>query len=187
MFDDALDSVRNGEVVGIPTDTVYGLAIDPLNPDAVRALFDLKGRPDSKPFGILLATVEDAEIFGDLDGVAGQLARRFWPGALTLVVTPRVILSNWVGDTQLRTIGIRVPDHDVAREFLTIAGPLAVTSANRSGQPEVMDDLEARLIFDDEVASYIPGRAPGGMASTVVDATGARPIVIRQGAVDISA
>ena len=187
MFDDALDSVRNGEVVGIPTDTVYGLAIDPTNPDAVSALFDLKGRPDSKPLGLLLGNVDDAENFGDLDGVAGHLARRFWPGALTLVVTPRVVLSDWVGDTQVRTVGIRVPDHDVAREFLNLTGPLAVTSANRSGQPEVMDDVEARLIFGDEVAAYIPGRAPGGMASTVVDATGARPIVIRQGAVDISA
>jgi tRNA threonylcarbamoyl adenosine modification protein (Sua5/YciO/YrdC/YwlC family) len=185
MFDDALDSVRNGEVVGLPTDTVYGLAIDPLNRDAVSALYDLKGRPDSKPLGILLASVDDAEMFGDLDGVAGYLARRFWPGALTLVVTPRVILSDWVGDTQLRTIGIRVPGHDVARDFLTVAGPLAVTSANLSGQPEVMDDVEARSIFGNRVSAYIPGRAPGGMASTVVDATGARPIVIREGAVDI--
>lgn len=187
MYEEALEAIRNGGIVGIPTDTVYGLAIDPLNDDAVRSLFELKGRPEGKPVGILVGTVEDAETFGEFDGVAGSLARRFWPGALTLVVAPRVVLSNWVGDAQLRTVGIRVPDHEETREFLRLAGPLAVTSANLSGQSETMDDSEARAIFGSQVAAYLPGRSPGGTASTVVDATGSRPIVIRQGAVDISA
>jgi L-threonylcarbamoyladenylate synthase len=184
-FRDAVDAIEDGQVVGLPTDTVYGLAIDPLNDGAVALLFDLKGRPEGKPLGVLAANLDDAAMIGDLDGVAGELARKHWPGGLTLVVTPNVILSGWVGNTQLRNVGIRVPDHPTAREFLTITGPLAVTSANRSGQPEAMDHEEAEAIFGNEVAAYIRGSAPGGVASTVVDATGYPPTVIRQGAVDI--
>lgn len=185
MFDAAVGAIRDGKIVGLPTDTVYGLGIDPLNQDAMGNLFDAKGRPENKPIGLLVASVADARTIADLDGYPGQLGERFWPGGLTLVVPPRVILSDWLGDRQRRTIGIRVPDHPMSLEFLTMTGPLAVTSANRSGQAEVMDDVEAKSIFGDEVAEYLPGRSPGGNPSTVVDATGWRPIVIRQGAVDI--
>jgi L-threonylcarbamoyladenylate synthase len=185
MLDPALEAIERGEIVGLPTDTVYGLAIDPLNDDAVAALFELKGRPAGKPIGLLAASAEDAAMIGDLDGAPGVLASRFWPGGLTLVVTPKVILSGWVGDAQLRTVGIRVPDHAIAREFLSITGPLAVTSANRSGGPETMDNFEAEAIFGSEVSVYLEGRAEGGVASTVVDATGYPPVVIRHGAVDI--
>jgi L-threonylcarbamoyladenylate synthase len=185
MFRDAVEAIEEGQVVGLPTDTVYGLAIDPLNDEAVALLFNLKGRPEGKPIGILAANVDHAAMIGDLDGVAGELARKHWPGGLTLVVTPNVILSGWVGNTQLRTVGIRVPDHEIAQQFLTITGPLAVTSANLSGQPEAMDHEQAEAIFGNDVAAYIQGNAPGGVASTVVDATGYPPTVLRQGAVEI--
>jgi tRNA A37 threonylcarbamoyladenosine synthetase subunit TsaC/SUA5/YrdC len=98
-------------------------------------------------------------------------------------VTPRVILANWVGDRQRSTVGIRVPDHPIALELLEGSGPLAVTSANRSGGAEAKDDVEARSVFGSEVAIYLPGVAPGGEASTVVDATGARLAVLREGPV----
>jgi tRNA threonylcarbamoyl adenosine modification protein (Sua5/YciO/YrdC/YwlC family) len=182
-IDAAVEAVRAGEVVGLPTDTVYGVGVDPLNESAVTRLFDLKGRPEHKPVGLLVASLAQAKMIGEIEGLAEQLAFTHWPGALTLVVTPRVILANWVGDSQRRTVGIRVPDHPVALQLLEACGPLAVTSANRSGGAEARDDSEARATFGDEVAVYLPGSAPGGEASTVVDATGARLVVLREGPV----
>lgn len=186
MFEQAEEAIADGRIVGLPTDTVYGLAVNPLDDVAVAALFNAKGRPEQKPIGILAASLEDAGMIGDLDGAAGDLARRYWPGGLTLIVTPRVIMSGWVGRGQLQTVGIRVPDHRIARDFLILTGPLAVTSANRSGEPEAMDHLEAESIFGIEVEVYLHGRAPGGVASTVVDATGYPPRILRHGAIDLS-
>ncbi|MGD2042511.1 MAG: L-threonylcarbamoyladenylate synthase [Acidimicrobiia bacterium] len=185
MISDAVAAIRAGEVVGLPTDTVYGIGVDPLNEEAVARLFELKGRPEHKPVGLLVATVDQAREIGEIHETVAELASHHWPGALTLVVTPRVVLADWVGDRQLRTVGIRVPDHSVARALLEETGPLAVTSANESGGAEAMSDREAREIFGDRVAVYLEGVAPGGEASTVVDATGAELSVIRQGPVHI--
>jgi tRNA threonylcarbamoyl adenosine modification protein (Sua5/YciO/YrdC/YwlC family) len=177
----AVEAVRAGEVVGLPTDTVYGIGVDPLNESAVSHLFDLKGRPEHRPIGLLVATIDQARQVGEIEGRAEALALAHWPGALTLVVTPLVILANWVGDAQRSTVGVRVPDHQVALELLEACGPLAVSSANRSGGPEAKDEVEARATFGDDVAVYLPGTTPGGEASTVVDATGARLVVLREG------
>jgi tRNA threonylcarbamoyl adenosine modification protein (Sua5/YciO/YrdC/YwlC family) len=182
-IDAAVEAIRAGAVVGLPTDTVYGIGVDPLNESAVALLFELKGRPEHKPVGLLVASVEQARMMGEIEGQAEQLANTYWPGALTLVVTPLVILANWVGDAQRSTVGIRVPDHPVALELLEACGPLAVTSANHSGGAEAHDDIEARSTFGDKVAVYLPGVAPGGEASTVVDATGARLTLLREGPV----
>ena len=184
-IESAVEAVRAGKIVGIPTDTVYGIGVDPLNETAVARLFDLKGRPENKPLGLLVANIAQAKMVGEIAGRAEELAIAHWPGALTLVVTPRVILGDWVGDAQRRTVGVRVPDHPVALELLEACGPLAVTSANRSGGVEARDDSEARSTFGDEIAVYLPGAAPGGEASTVVDATGAAPVVLRQGPVRV--
>lgn len=185
MIDVAVAAILDGGVVGLPTDTVYGIGADPFNPDAVTRLFDLKGRPDHKPVGLLVATLEQADQVAEIHGASRSLATQHWPGALTLVVTPKVVLADWVGDRQRRTIGIRVPDHVVAQELLARSGPLAVTSANESGGSETMDDREARSVFGDRVDCYLEGRAPGGDASTVVDATGTNLAVLRQGPVHI--
>lgn len=183
MISEAVVAIRAGEVVGVPTDTVYGIGVDPLNGEAVARLFELKGRPEHKPVGLLVATVDQAREVGEIHDAVADLARQHWPGALTLVVRPKVVLADWVGDRQLRTVGIRVPDHPVARALLAETGPLAVTSANESGGVEAMSDREAREIFGDSVAIYLEGIAPGGEASTVVDATGAEITVIRHGPV----
>lgn len=185
MIARAVEALRNGEVVGLPTDTVYGIGADPFDVDAIARLFELKDRPDHKPVGLLVATVEQAQEIGEIHDAAAELARRHWPGALTLVVTPKVVLADWVGDQVLSTVGIRVPDHPVAVELLTATGPLAVTSANRSGGAETMSDTEARAALGDGVSVYVPGVAPGGKASTVVDATGVELTVIREGPVEI--
>lgn len=185
MIDEALAAILDGQVVGMPTDTVYGVGVDPFNLDAVERLFELKGRPEHKPVGVLVATIDQAREIGEITERAAELAERHWPGALTLIVTPKVVLSDWVGDKQRRTVGIRVPDHPVARDLLKVSGPLAVTSANRSGGQETMSNREARNVFGDEVAVYLEGRAPGGQASTVVDATGPDLAVLREGPVRI--
>lgn len=185
MIDEALAAILDGQVVGMPTDTVYGVGVDPFNLDAVERLFELKGRPEHKPVGVLVATIDQAREIGEITEIAAELAERHWPGALTLIVTPKVVLSDWVGDKQRRTVGIRVPDYPVARDLLKVSGPLAVTSANRSGGQETMSDREARNVFGDEVAVYLEGRAPGGQASTVVDATGPDLAVLREGPVRI--
>lgn len=184
-MEEALSAILDGQIVGLPTDTVYGVGVDPFNIDAVERLFELKGRPSHKPVGVLVATIEQAAEVGEIPESVQALAERHWPGALTLIVTPKVVLSDWVGDRQRRTVGIRVPDHPVARELLGLAGPLAVTSANESGGEETMNDRQARDVFGDRVAVYLAGEAPGGEASTVVDATGAELTVLRQGPVRI--
>lgn len=186
MIEEAISTVLNGGIVGIPTDTVYGIGADPFNEGAVNRLFEIKGRPHEKPVGVLVASVEQASEIGALSEYITDLVRRHWPGALTVVVNPRVILSDWVGDQQLRTVGLRVPDHPLALELLRSTGPLAVTSANRSGGLETMNDREARDIFGAEVDVYLEGFAPGGEASTVVDATGVELLVIRQGPIQLA-
>lgn len=185
MISEAVEAIRSGEVVGLPTDTVYGIGVDPLNADAVEKLFVIKGRPEHKPIGLLVATLEQARTIGEITERALELARRHWPGALTLVVPPKVVLARWVGDAQAQSVGIRIPDHPTALELLTATGPLAVTSANRSGGRELMDDVAAQAEFADEVAVYVEGVSPGGEASTVVDATTAQLSVLRPGPVTV--
>ncbi|CAN5895826.1 L-threonylcarbamoyladenylate synthase [soil metagenome] len=181
----AAAAIANGLVVGVPTDTVYGLAVDPWNEDSVEALFTMKGRPRDKPVGLLAANLGEVMEIAHL-GPALSLAERHWPGALSVVVRPRVVIPDWVGDRALGTVAVRVPDHDVLRELLARTGPLAVTSANRSGEPEAADDVEARQVFGSSVAVYVPGRGRGGVASTVVDATGGILTTIRPGPVSPS-
>jgi tRNA threonylcarbamoyl adenosine modification protein (Sua5/YciO/YrdC/YwlC family) len=185
MIERAVGSINAGEVVGLPTDTVYGLGVDPLNRAAFAKLYELKGRPDHRPVGLLVASIEQAREIGVFDRVGEDLMKTHWPGPLTLVVAPKVILADWVGDTQTRTVGLRVPDLEVTIELLSETGPLAVTSANLSGGPETMGDAEARALFGDRVAFYVEGKAPGGVSSTVVDLTGFRPVVVREGPVHI--
>ncbi len=181
----AVEVVREGGVVGLPTDTVYGIGVDPNDDGAVNRLYVLKGRPEGRPVGVLVASLEQAAVVGVIEDEAADLADRFWPGALTLVVRPRMVLAEWVGDRQADTVGVRMPDHPVALALLGETGPLAVTSANRSGEPETLDDVSAREVFGDAVY-YLQGTSPGGQASTVVDVTGPRPVVIRHGPITIT-
>jgi tRNA threonylcarbamoyl adenosine modification protein (Sua5/YciO/YrdC/YwlC family) len=150
---------------------------------AVTRLFELKGRPDHKPIGLLVGSMEQAEVIGEISGVAADLAAAHWPGALTLVVIPKVILADWVGDAQRQTVGLRVPDHPVTLELLARVGPLAVTSANVSGGAESLSPDQARAVFGNRVSVYVEGRSPGGESSTVVDVTGSEIVVLRQGPV----
>lgn len=176
-------SLQKGAVVGLPTDTVYGLGADPFSEKAVALLFALKGRPAVKPIPLLAASVEHAARLGVIEGAALAAARAHWPGALTLVV-PRVAgLPDWIGDPARNSVGIRIPDHAAALALLAAAGPLAVTSANRSGEAPAADDAAARAMFGTRVAAYLPGAGSNAVPSTVVDFSGAAPRVLRSGPV----
>ena len=168
----AVAAVASGKIVGVPTDTVYGLAVDPLDPDAVSSLYEAKR----------LASIRDLVV---LSPPAMELAGTHWPGALTLVLDTVKRLPDWVGDPDRGTVGVRMPSGDVVLSLLEATGPLAVTSANRSGAPPALDDEEAERIFGDLVAVYLPGRCPGGSASTVVDVTGPEPVILRPGPIDL--
>lgn len=170
----AAELLRAGKVVAFPTDTVYGLAA--ATDDAVRRIYELKGRAEAKPLVLMAA---DPEAFGDrvrVSPAALRYMRRFWPGPLTLVLPS--------GQT---TVGVRVPDHPLALELLRAAGPLWTTSANRSGHPDASTAAEVAIELPDVDAVLDGGRAPGGTPSTVVDLTGPRPRVLREGAIPASA
>lgn len=184
QIDEAVAAIRRGEIVGVPTDTVYGLAVDPLQVGAVQALFDLKGRPRSKPIGLLSDSLEHFQALVDVTAVVEDLVAGHWPGPLTLVARSLVPLPDWVGDHERHTVAIRVPDHALARELFSLTGPLAVTSANRSEHKPAISAEEARAFFGDAVAFYLPGRCPGGTSSTVVDVTVDPPMVLREGPVE---
>lgn len=182
---EAAGLIGAGQVVGIPTDTVYGLAVDPSNPEAIESLYAIKGRSSDKPIGLLAADRKSVAFLVVMSDWAGALAEKHWPGPLTLVCPALADLPARIGDPIRRTVGVRVPAHPAALELLKITGPLAVTSANLSGGPECASHDAAYLAFGDAVAGYVAGSAPIGAASTVVDATGVEPLVLRPGPVTV--
>lgn len=177
----AVAAIHRGLIVGMPTDTVYGVGVDPLNVDAVAALFELKGRPDEKAIPVLAATVAQLLEIVEIPPEVEDMALQHWPGPLTLVLRRHVELPDWVGDGELATVAVRIPDHPVALDLLSAAGPLAVTSANRSGNPPALDEVEARALLGSGVAVYLEGSCRGGESSTVVDMTSVPPVMLRQG------
>lgn len=183
IIEDAAGAVRSGEVIGVPTDTLYGLAADPFDQNALERIFAIKGRPGVKPLAVLVADLDQAQQIAAFSDRALDLAEEHWPGALTLVLPKLASVPQWVGQSERRTVGLRCPGHEVALELLRVTGPLAVTSANISGQEGVLDDTEARALFGDEVAVYVPGEAPGGTSSTILDLTEPAEWVLREGPV----
>ena len=181
----ALVILHKGGLVAFPTDTVYGLGALAFNGAAVESIYLAKDRPTEKAIPVLIWDVIDLEkVSDDIPDDARALASRFWPGPLTVIVPKRRTLPEAVSATS--TVGVRVPDHSVARELLRAAGPMAVTSANISGQPspataqEVFDQLKGRieLIIDG-------GRTPSGVPSTLVDCTGSEIKVLREGPISL--
>ena len=182
---EAVDLLRAGLIVAVPTDTVYGIAADLALPDAIERLFAAKRRPPEKAVAVLLADMDQAATLGILGPAARVLGERFWPGGLTLVlpvrpgaVLPRVLAAG------APTIGVRVPDHDAPRAIARALGPLPTTSANVSGEPDARDAQEIAARLGDAVALVIDGGPiHGGPASTVVDCTWDLPVIRREGAI----
>lgn len=170
-------------IVGMPTDTVYGVGVDPLNPKAQAALFELKGRPDEKAIPLLAATPAQLLEIVEIPPEIEDMALQHWPGPLTLVLKRRADVPKWVGDDERGTVAVRIPDHPVALDLLSATGPLAVTSANRSGEPPALLEVEARELLGGGVAVYLEGSSPGGASSTVVDMSVVPPRILREGPV----
>ena len=177
----ALAILRAGGLVAFPTDTVYGLGAQAFNQTAVESIYLAKDRPLEKAIPILIADVVDLDKVADaVPALALRLAVRFWPGPLTLVVPKHANLPAAVSATS--TVGVRIPNHEVARTLLRAAGPMAVSSANLSGQDnprtvgEVIRQLNGRIPL-----VLAGGEARGGIPSTVVDVTGAEPVILREG------
>ncbi len=182
-FSQALAVLQTGGLVAFPTDTVYGVGALAFNSAAVQAIYLAKDRPVEKAIPVLIADPADLlKVSLEVPPLAARLAACFWPGALTLVVTKHPDLPQAVSATD--TVGVRIPDHLVARALLRVTGPLAVTSANLSGQPSPSTAREAYEQLGGRIGLIIDGgTTPGGVPSTVVDCVGAEPQVLREGPV----
>jgi L-threonylcarbamoyladenylate synthase len=183
----AVETLRDGGVVALPTDTVYGIGVALETPGGIERLFAAKRRPPDKGIMLLLDDAAQAGRIGVMTPAATALAAACWPGGLTVVVPRRsdVALPD-VLTGGAPTIGLRVPDHDAPRTLARGVGPLPVTSANVSGLPEAADATEILGQLGAEVDLILDGgRAHGGPASTVVDCTPERPVVLRAGAIPV--
>jgi L-threonylcarbamoyladenylate synthase len=177
--------LRAGDLVAFATETVYGLGAHALDPAAVARVFAAKGRPADNPLIVHLAATEELErVVADVTPLARELAEAFWPGPLTLVLEARATVPA-ITTGGLRTVAVRVPGHPVASAVLEAAAvPVAAPSANRSGRPSPTTAAHVAADLGTEVALIVDGGAcPIGVESTVVDARGERPLVLREGSV----
>ncbi|MBT2545156.1 threonylcarbamoyl-AMP synthase [Streptomyces sp. ISL-44] len=180
---EAASAVRRGELVVLPTDTLYGIGADAFSPEAVHDLLAAKGRGRSMPTPVLIGSPNTLHgLVTDFSEQAWELVDAFWPGALTLVAKHQPSLAWDLGDTQ-GTVAVRMPLHPVAIELLTEVGPMAVSSANLSGHPAPEDCDAAREMLGDSVSVYLDGGpTPGIQPSSIVDVTGKVPLLLREGA-----
>lgn len=183
-FDEAVARLRRGEVVALPTDTVYGLAGSLAHPGSLESIFELKGRPASVALPVMVDDVATLEAWGvHWPERASRLSERYWPGALTVVVAAPAELAALVGGDG-QTVGFRVPGDDVIREVLAATGPLAVTSANAHGSPPCTSADEVLAVFADHAAfaGVLDGGRRDGAVSTVVEVTELGWRILREGA-----
>lgn len=188
---EAVRALREGGLVALPTDTVYGIAVALDTPGGIERLFAAKDRPPDKAIALLLADAAQAEEIGEVSDAARALARAFWPGGITLVLRrradrplPAALTGGELAPGAIPTIGLRVPDHDAPRAIAREVGPLPTTSANRSGERELGDAAAIEQALGGALDLILDGGpATGGPASTVVDVTTEEPRILRAGAI----
>ena len=165
-------SLGRNELVVFPTDTVYGIASDAFSAEGVKALLAAKGRGPQSPPPVLIGTVQTMQALAeDVPDVANRLAATFWPGALTMILKSQSSLTWDLGETK-GTVALRMPDHKIALALLQETGPLAVSSANLTGQPAATTCQQAEQYLGESVAVYLDGgNSPKGEASTIIDLT----------------
>jgi len=184
-IDKACELLKTGGLVAFPTDTVYGVGADAYQPQAVERIYQVKRRPLAMAIPLLIDNAEDLHMVAEpIPDVAWALAKRFWPGALTVVlyrkpVVPDVVTSGGP------TVAVRVPDHSFALGLIRVAGGvLAATSANLTGRPDPRTAEEVMGYFEGRIELIVDGgRCPGGVPSTVIDLTKTPPEVVRLGAI----
>lgn len=182
----AAQAARRGELVVLPTDTVYGLGCDAFSPEGVEALLYAKGRGRDMPVPVLVGSARTlGGLTGTLSPAAERLVEAFWPGALTLVVRQAASLVWDLGDTR-GTVAVRMPLHPVALDVLRAVGPMAVSSANRTGEPPATTCDDAVTQLGDAVSVYLDGGPTGApVPSSIVDLSGPVPRLLRAGAVNL--
>jgi L-threonylcarbamoyladenylate synthase len=191
--DDAIErlakALLGGEVVVVPTETVYGLAALPDVPGATRRIFGLKGRTADVPLAVLCADADQAlDLVEQPSAAVHEVATRCWPGPLTLVLRRRGGLGYELGEP-VTTVGLRCPDHPIVRQLAAEVGPIATTSANLHGQPTPDTATELAALFGAGVAVVLDGGPCTGLPSTVVDATDVDPTnwrILRQGPLSLA-
>lgn len=180
----AVDCLKAGGIIATPTDTVYGLGADAFNTDSVQRLYTIKGRPENKPIPLVLGTIEDVgKVAQNIPGFFFYLTEKYWPGGLTIIVESKDLLPQLTsGGT---TVGLRIPNHKLLLQILlNFGGPMAITSANLSGQPASTSPEE----FNPELTTKIDyivndGETPGPIPSTVYDISIFPPIIRREGVI----
>ena len=182
----AAAAVSRGELVVLPTDTVYGVGADAFNPVAVTCLLAAKGRGRNMPPPVLVGSVRAAvALVDDLGPFGKDFVEEFWPGGLTLICHATPTLHWDLGDTR-GTVAVRMPMHPIALDLLRETGPLAVSSANRSGSPSATTVAEAEEQLGESVAVYLDGGpCASALASTIIDLTGSVPRLLRKGVISV--
>ncbi len=184
-LDAAREAFKRGGVIAYPTETFYGLCVDPFNEQAVNRLFTLKGRSGKNPVSVIIPDVSLLEeVAAEITPLARALIKRFWPGPLTLIFKARpAVPPLLLGSTG--KIGVRVSSNPVAKRLSEVlSSPITATSANPSGSPPPVSPQEVLEYFNGSIDVLIDGgRLPGRLGSTVVDASGERPVVVRAGEV----
>jgi L-threonylcarbamoyladenylate synthase len=184
----AARAVRSGAVVVLPTDTLYGIGADAFNSSAVASVLAAKGRGRDMPVPVLVGSWSTIDgLVNFVPAVLRDLIEAFWPGGLTVVVEHAPSLAWDLGDAR-GTVAVRMPLHPVALELLAETGPMAVSSANVTGQPPAVTAQQAYAQLGESVSVYLDGgEVPLGRPSTIVDLTGEVPTVLRAGAIDLAA
>ncbi len=181
---EAVKCLRAGGIIAIPTDTVYGLAADPFNVDAVQRLYMVKGRPDGKPIPLVLSSVEDVHrVSQNLPGFFFHLTDRFWPGGLTIVIEAKDLLPVLTAGGN--TVGVRIPDNPILLQILqAFGGPAAITSANLSGETPATSPEEIGSELTSRIDMIVDGgETPGPIPSTVYDISVSPPLIRRHGVI----
>lgn len=177
---DAINAVKEGKIIGIPTETVYGIGVDPYSQSAVDKIFELKERSLDKPLSVLISSFEEISKL-DIVSKIPDVVELYWPGPLTIIVETKAKFANGVGTNNPLTIGIRVPDNELAIELLKNTGPLAVTSANISGNENILNNIDAKNEFGSKIEYYLEGESVLGSGSTIVDFTKDEWEILREG------
>ncbi len=180
-LDRALEILESGGIVAFPTDTVYGIGTSAFNNEAVLSLFEAKGRSRMQAVPVLISSMAQiATVTTGLSDLARPLAEKYWPGPITLVLSKNTNLAEAVSPSD--TVGVRMPKHEFAKLLLDAVGPLAVTSANITGHQSLSGADEVFQAMKGKIELVIDGgKTPGQVPSTVVDCTGMKPVIIREG------